>query len=274
MRAYTTDEVTVISKDGTRVPLSIMHERGIALDGAHPTELIGYGAYGESIEAGFYAGFTPWLERGGIFAFSHIRGGGEFGEPWHLAGKGPQKQHTIDDFIASADYLIANRYTSRAKLAGVGASAGGITVGNAIVQQPQLFAVAIDEVGMTDMLRFEQTANGPGNVPEFGSVKTEEGFRQLYAMSAYNHVVDGTAYPAILLTTGANDPRVAPWIVAKMAARLQAATSSGKPVLLRVDYGGGHGVDSSIAQFNQEVADEESFELWQMGDPQFQPQQR
>ena len=160
---------------------------------------------------------------------------------------------------------IANRYTSGAKLAGVGASAGGITVGNAIVQHPQLFAVAIDEVGMTDMLRFEQTANGPGNVPEFGSVKTEEGFRQLYAMSAYNHVVDGTAYPAILLTTGANDPRVAPWIVAKMAARLQAATSSGKPVLLRVDYGGGHGVDSSIAQFNQEVADEESFELWQMG---------
>ncbi len=274
MRAYATDEVTVTSKDGTKVPLSIMHERGIALDGAHPTELIGYGAYGESIEAGFYAGFTPWLERGGVFAFAHIRGGGEFGEPWHLAGKGPQKQHTIDDFIASADYLIANRYTSRAKLAGVGASAGGITIGNAIVQQPELFTVATDEVGMTDMLRFERTANGPGNVPEFGSVKTEEGFRQLYAMSAYNHVVDGTAYPAILLTTGANDPRVAPWIVAKMAARLQAATSSGKPVLLRVDYGGGHGVDSSIVQFNQEMADEESFELWQMGDPQFQPQQR
>jgi prolyl oligopeptidase len=272
--AYTTDELTVISKDGTKVPLSIMHERGIALDGSHPTELVGYGAYGESIEAGFYAGFIPWLERGGIFAFAHIRGGGEFGEPWHLAGKGLQKQHAIDDFIASAEYLVANRYTSRAKLAGVGASAGGITIGNAIVQQPELFAVAVDEVGMTDMLRFERTANGPANVPEFGSVKTPEGFRQLYAMSAYNHVVDSTAYPAVLLTTGANDPRVAPWIVAKMAARLQAATSSGKPVLLRVDYGAGHGVDSSIAQFNQELADEESFELWQMGDPGFQPQQR
>jgi prolyl oligopeptidase len=269
--AITTDEVWVTSKDGTRVPLSILHERGISLDGSHPTHLAAYGAYGVALEAQFFAFGIPWLERGGIIAIAHVRGGGEFGEPWHIAGKGAQKQHTIDDFIACAEYLVSAGYTSHAKLAASGGSAGGITIGNAIVQRPDFFAVAVDSHGMTNMLRFEQTANGPPNVPEFGSVKTEPGFKQLYSISAYHHVVDGTAYPAMLLMTGASDPRVDPWMVAEMAARLQAATSSGKPVLFRVDYKSGHGVGDSTAEFNEQLADEWAFELWQMGDPQFQP---
>ncbi len=265
--SLTTEDVLVTSPDGTQVPLSIVHAKGIALDGSHPTELIGYGAYGASpLDPGFDTSFLPWLSHDGIIAFAHVRGGGEFGEPWHLAGKGANKQHTIDDFIACAQYLIDKGYASRAKLAGWGTSAGGIVIGNAIVQRPDLFAVAVISHGFTDMLRYERTPNGPPNVPEFGSVRTEQGFAQLYAMSAYNHVVDGTAYPAVFLSTGANDARVSPWIVAKMAARLQAATSSGKPVLLSVDYNSGHGIDSTRESADESLADTESFILWQTGD--------
>jgi prolyl oligopeptidase len=136
-----------------------------------------------------------------------------------------------------------------------------------------LFAVIIDQVGMTDTLRYETTANGPPNVSEFGSVKTEDGFHDLYAMGAYVHVRDGTTYPAVLFSTGANDPRVAPWEVTKMAARIQAATVSGRPALLRIDYDAGHGMGSTESQFEREFADYWSFTLWQMGDPQFQPAQ-
>ena len=269
--SFSADEVTATSKDGTRVPISIIRANNVALDGSHPAILLGYGAYGESIDPQFDGSDVPWLRRGGIVVIAHVRGGGEFGEPWHLAGKGAQKQHSVDDFIACAEYLIAKGYTSTGKLAGWGGSAGGVVIGNAIVQRPDLFAVAIDRAGFTDMLRYETTPNGPPNVPEFGSVSTEQGFRTLYATSPYNHVVDGTRYPATLLATGANDPRVAPWMVAKMAARLQAASTSGKPVLLRVDYTGGHGIDSTLAQFNELQADAWAFILWQTGDPAFQP---
>jgi prolyl oligopeptidase len=270
--SYSADEVTVVSKDGTDVPLSILHANDVALDGSHPAIVYGYGSYGISVDSEFLPWAIPWLKHGGILAAAHVRGGGELGEPWHLAGKGSQKQHTIDDFIACAQYLIAKGYTSRARLASWGTSAGGITIGNAIVQRPDLFAVAFDNVGVTDMLRYETTANGLPNVPEFGSVKTERGFKALYAVSAYNHIVDGTRYPAVLLTTGANDPRVDSWVVAKMAARLQAASTSGKPVLLRVNYAGGHAAGSSALQADELLADWFSFALWQTGDPEFQPQ--
>ncbi len=269
--SFSADEVTAVSKDGTTVPLSILHASNVALDGSHAAILYGYGSYGISVDSEFLPWAIPWLKRGGILAAAHVRGGGEFGEPWHLAGKGAQKQHTVDDFIACAEYLIAKGYTSRAKLAGWGESAGGITIGNAIVQRPDLLAVAFDDVGATDMLRIETTANGLPNVPEFGSVKTEEGFKALYAISAYNHVIDGTPYPATLLATGANDPRVDPWIVAKMAARLQASSTSGKPILLRVNFAGGHGAGSSAAEANELQADWFAFVLWQTGDPEFQP---
>lgn len=267
---FTSEEVVAISADGTRVPLSIVHMRGIALDGSHPTQLYGYGAYGISVTPTFDPTELPWLRRGGILATAHVRGGGEFGEPWHLAGKGANRQRSVDDFIACAHYLIAQKYTSATKLAAVGASAGGTLIGNAFVQHPELFAAVLDEVGVSDLLRSEQGSSDPGQLPEIGSVETADGFKNLFALSPYEHVVDGTPYPAVLLTTGINDPRVPPWMVAKMAARLRAATSSTRPILLRVDYNGGHRGETT-SQFDEETADEESFLLWQFGDPAFQP---
>lgn len=267
---FTSEEAVAISVDGTRVPLSIVHMRGIALDGSHPTQLYGYGAYGISVTPTFDPTELPWLRHGGILATAHVRGGGEFGEPWHLAGKGANRQRSVDDFIACAHYLIAQKYTSATKLAAVGASAGGTLIGNAFVQHPELFAAVLDEVGVSDLLRSEQGSSDPAQLPEIGSVETPDGFKNLFALSPYEHVVDGTPYPAVLLTTGINDPRVPPWMVAKMAARLQAATSSTRPILLRVDYNGGH-MGETISQFDEETADEESFLLWQFGDPAFEP---
>jgi prolyl oligopeptidase len=206
-----------------------------------------------------------------MIAVPNLRGGGEYGEDWHRGGMLSTKQHTIDDFLACGEYLIEKKYTSPAHLAGEGTSAGGITIGGAVTQRPDLFAAALIRVGDSDALRSEQMESGPANIPEFGTVKTPEGFDALYAMDAYQHVRKGTAYPAILLTTGANDPRVAPWQAGKMTARLQAATSSGKPILLRVDSDAGHGLGSTKSQRDEELADEDAFLLWQLGAAQFQP---
>jgi prolyl oligopeptidase len=265
-------EVKVPSYDGTHVPLSIIYPKNLKLDGSNPTLLEGYGAYGNSIPPMFFPEWLAWYERSGVHAVCHVRGGGEYGEEWHLAGKGPTKPNTWRDFIACAQYLIDKKYTSPARLAGEGVSAGGVLIGLTLTSRPDLFGAAIDKVGLSDTLRFELTQNGEPNIPEFGSVKTEEGFMALRAMSAYDHVKDGTAYPAVLLETGMNDPRVDPWEMAKMTARLQAATSSGKPVVLRVDYAGGHGtMGAARAQAYEQFADEWSFLLWQFGVPGFRP---
>jgi len=263
-------EVKAPVSDGTLIPLSIVYKRGLAKDGARPTFLQGYGSYGITQDPTFAPRFIPWLERGGVWATAHVRGGGEYGEDWHNAGRKLTKQNTIGDMIACAEYLVKEKYTSATHLAAEGGSAGGITVGGALTQRPDLFAAILDDVGVSDALRAETSANGPPNVPEFGSVKTEEGFKGLYAMDAYVHVKDGTPYPAVMLTTGVNDPRVDSWEAAKMTARLQAATFSGKPILLRVDFDAGHGFGSGKAQRNELVADELSFALWQFGDPEFQ----
>jgi prolyl oligopeptidase len=264
------EEVKAKSADGTMVPLSIVHKRGIAMDGSHPTWLEGYGAYGITLDPAFRPTWLAFLERGGIYAVAHVRGGGEYGEDWHNAGRKLSKQHTVDDFLACAQYLIDNKYTSTPKLAGEGTSAGGVTIGGAVTQRPDLFAAALIRVGDSDSLRSELMASGPANIPEFGTVKESEGFKALYAMDAYQHVKQN-AYPAILLTTGVNDPRVAPWQAAKMTARLQASTTDGKPVLLRVDYDAGHGLGSTKSQRDAETADELAFLLWQFGVPEFQP---
>lgn len=264
-------EVKAKSSDGTMVPMSIVFKRGMSMDGSAPTILSGYGAYGITQDPVFSPMLLAWVERGGVYAVSHIRGGGEYGEDWHNAGRMLTKQNTISDFIACAEYLIESKYTSAKRLGIRGASAGGITVGGAITQRPELFAAAADLVPASDMLRFETTPNGPPNVPEFGSTKTEDGFKGLYGMSGYHHVKDGTSYPAVMVTTGINDPRVDSWQAAKMAARLQAATSSNKPVLLRVDFDAGHGMGSTKPQNEQLNADLQSFFLWQFGDPEFQP---
>jgi len=265
-------EVKAPGSDGNMIPLSIVYKRGIAKDGSRPTLLEGYGSYGISLDPAFVPRYIPWLERGGVWAIAHVRGGGEYGEDWHNAGRKLTKQNTIGDMIACAEYLVKEKYTSPAHLAGQGGSAGGITVGGALTQRPDLFAAILDDVGDSDALRMENSPGGPANIPEFGSVKTEEGFKGLFVMDAYVHVKDGTRYPAVMLTTGVNDPRVDPWEAAKMTARLQAATSSGKPILLRVDYDAGHGFGSNKTQRNQLVADELSFALWQFGDPEFQAQ--
>jgi prolyl oligopeptidase len=259
-------EVKVRANDGTMVPLSIVYPKTMKRDGSAPTLLDGYGAYGIANTPFFNPMQLAWYEKGGIYAECHVRGGGEYGEEWHLAGKGATKPNTWNDFIACAQYLIDQKYTSPSRLAGQGGSAGGILIGRAITTRPDLFAAAIDIVGDSDTLRSEESANGVPNIPEFGSTKTEAGFKALYEMSAYHHVKPSTAYPAVLLETGYNDPRVDPWQMAKMAAQLQASTSSGKPVLLRVEYAGGHGgIGGTEKQRQERTADEDSFLLWQFG---------
>ena len=270
MSPYASSEVQARSGDGTMVPLSIIYKKGIALDGSHPTYLEAYGAYGIELNPSFSATRVAWLERGAVFAVCHPRGGGWYGEAWHHAGMITTKPHTWQDFVACGKWLIAHKYTSPAHLAGEGTSAGGITIGRAITTQPHLFAAALDVVGASNAFRMEFSPNGPPNIPEFGTVTNEVGFKALYAMDAYEHVVPGTAYPAVMLVTGYNDPRVASWELAKFTARLQKATTSGRPILLRVDYDAGHGfLAASRKQSEELLTDEYSFLLWQCGDPAF-----
>ncbi len=268
--AYTSSEVEARSADGTMVPLSLVYRKGLKRDGSHPVDLEGYGAYGITEDPGFSTTRIAWMERGGIYAVCHSRGGGWYGDAWHTAGMIATKNHTWEDFVACGQWLVDNRYTSKAHLAGEGTSAGGISIGRAITSRPDLFAAALDVVGVSNALRQEFSPNGPPNVPEFGTVTNEVGFRALYAMDAYQHVVDGTAYPAVMLITGFNDPRVASWELAKLTARLQLALTSGRPILLRVDYDAGHGfLASSRRQTEQLLTDEYAFLLWQCGDPAF-----
>ncbi len=258
-------EVSVKSHDGTMVPLSIIHKQGISLDGSNPCLLVGYGAYGASIEPIYRHDLYAWYERGGILAIAHVRGGGENGEEWYRAGFQQTKPNTWKDFIACAEYLLDQKYTSPAKLAGEGVSAGGILIGRAITERPDLFAVAIPRVGCLNQVRFETTPNGVNNTPEFGSCETEAGFQALYEMDAFLHVRDRVNYPAMLITHGITDPRVEPWQSAKFAAKVQAASASGKPVLLRMDYEAGHGIGSTKTQQLQERADIFAFMMWQFG---------
>jgi len=264
-------ELMIPSTDGAKVPLSILCQKNIKLDGSHPTLYEGYGAYGYPWDPYFDPRLLAWIERGGVIAFTHVRGGGEFGEKWHLAGQKKTKQHTVDDMIATAHYLIDRGYSSPAHLFVRGTSAGGIAVGGAITQHPELFAAAIDNVGATDLLHFQSTQGGAANIPEFGDVTLKDDFGPLYAMSAYQHIVKGTKYPAVMGITGVNDPRVPSWIVGKFIAALQLASSSGRPVLLRVDFDAGHGLGSSRIQREEQFADEWTFLLWQSGDSDFTP---
>jgi prolyl oligopeptidase len=252
----TSVEVTAPAPDGTPVPLSIIYRKDLKLDGSHPCIMEGYGAYGISIDPYFDATALALLNKGIVIAWAHPRGGGENGEDWHLAGQKLTKQNTISDFLACAQYLIDKGYTSRTRLALRGTSAGGITIGGALTQRPDLFALAIINVGVVNALRAESEPNGAVNTPEFGSVKDPDGFKALYSMDAYQHVKDGTPYPAVLLITGANDPRVDPVELFKMTARLQAATSSKNPILLRVDSDAGHGIGSTKAQRDLITADQ------------------
>jgi prolyl oligopeptidase len=272
---YLITETFVPAKDKTRLPLSIIEKRGTPHDKNRPVLVEGYGAYGISDLP--FAAFVPavrgWVDAGGVLAIAHVRGGGELGEDWHLAGKKATKQNTIRDFIDSAWAMTHLGYASPATLAGTGTSAGGIMIGGAITQAPAQFRAALIRVGLSDALRFEQSEGGPANVPEFGTVQNKDDAAALLAMDAYQHVKPGVPYPAVLLTAGAEDHRVPLWQSAKMAARLQASGAKAKgPILLRVDYEGGHGsIGAGEAQANAELADDFSFLFWQLGAPGFQP---
>ena len=264
-------EVLVKAPDGAMVPLSLVYKKGLKLDGGNPTILYGYGAYGISMTPFYRPTWLPWFDRGGVLAVAHVRGGGEYGEDWYKGGYKATKANTWRDAIACAEWLVANKWTSTPKLSIMGGSAGGIFVGRAITERPDLFGAAVAQVPVSDVVRGEFSANGVPNIPEFGTVKTEEGFKALYAMSPYHWVKDGVKYPAVLLTTGINDPRVDAYQAAKMAARLQAASTSGKPVLMRIDYEAGHGFGTTKKQAYAERADTFAFLFREAGVKPFAP---
>jgi len=258
-------ELQVKSHDGVLVPMTVLHKKGLALDGRNPTLLRGYGGYGFSETARFSPSDMAWIERGGVLALANIRGSGVYGRDWYQAGFKASKPNTWKDGVACAQALIARGYASPQTLGVMGTSAGGIFVGRVITSAPQLFAAAVFNVGVMDAVRAEESANGITNISEFGSFKNPAEFPALLEMSTYHQIKDSTAYPAVLLVHGLNDPRVDVWHSAKATARLQAASTSGKPVLLRLDAQAGHGVGSTANQRYAQDADIFGFLLWQMG---------
>jgi prolyl oligopeptidase len=264
-------EVMVPSHDGVKVPVSIIMRVDTVLNGQNPTILYGYGAYGNTEEPGRSSGVITWVERGGIYAFAHVRGGGALGSQWHEAGHKTTKYNTWKDGIAVAEWLISNGYTQPSKLGIYGGSAGGIFVGRAITERPDLFAAAVPSVPVLDMVRSEQRANGVANIPEYGTVKVEAEFHALLRNSSYHSVKDGMRYPGTMLMHGVNDSRVDVWQSLKFASRFADAQKGAQPVLLRLDYDAGHGAGSGSEQAMQRTADLQAFMLWQMGEAEFQP---
>jgi prolyl oligopeptidase len=248
------------SADGASIPVTMVYKKTTTLNGRNPTLLTAYGSFGVTLAPTFDPALMAWLERGGVYAIAHVRGGGEYGMAWHLSGMRAQKPNTILDFIAVADFICKYGFTSPTHLAALGTGAGGIPVGGALVRRPDLFAAVVERVPMTDMVRMEETPQGPANIPEFGSATSSAGAAALRAISPYHHVKHA-AYPGVLITAGVNDPRMALWQPAKLAARLQSETTSGRPVLLRIEEGGGS--PASREQHEEELADIYSFLLWQ-----------
>lgn len=243
------------SKDGTKVPLNILKKKTAKLDGSNPVLLEGYGGYNISLSPAFSARNRLWIDHGGIVAIANLRGGGEYGDNWHEQGRLTRKQNVFDDFLACADYLIQMKFTTADKLAIEGGSNGGLLMGAALTQRPELFRAVVSHVGIYDMLRVELTPNGAFNVTEFGTVKEPDQFQALYAYSPYHHVKDGIDYPAVLFLTGDHDGRVDPANSRKMTARLQAATHSPRPILLRTSSSSGHGIGTALGERIEQDAD-------------------
>jgi prolyl oligopeptidase len=253
------------SKDGTKIPMFLVYQKGLKLDGARPTLLYGYGGFAVSLTPSFSSRAVLWAENGGVFAIANLRGGGEFGEKWHRAGMLANKQNVFDDFEAAAQWLEENKYTSREKLAIEGGSNGGLLVGAAITQRPELYRAALCEVPLLDMLRYQNFLVARFWVPEYGSSEDAEQFKALYAYSPYQHVVKGTQYPAVMFVTGDSDTRVAPLHARKMTALMQWATGSDKPILLHYDTNAGHSAGQPITKTIEDLADQQSFLFWQLG---------
>jgi prolyl oligopeptidase len=260
------NRVLVTSDDGTKVPINIIRKIGTKTDRSNPVLLTGYGGYSISQVPRFLgADRRLWLDGGGVYVIANLRGGGEYGEDWHAQGALTHKQNVFDDFIAAARYLIDQHYTTPERLAIIGGSNGGLLMGAAFTQHPELFRAVVSQVGIYDMLRVELDPNGVFNTLEFGSVQDNDQFKALYAYSPYHHVVDGTNYPATFMATGENDGRVNPMHSRKMIARLQAATASGRPIFLWINTEAGHGIGSALSIRINQSADYLAFLFDQLG---------
>jgi len=268
---YQAQRFFATARDGTRIPYTLIGRKGLKRDGRTPAWISAYGSYGLSYTPAFSPRTLALIDAGFIVGYANVRGGGEYGRDWHKAGQLTNKPNTWRDLIDVCEELCAKNYTAPSRLAIGGRSAGGITVGRAMTERPELFAAVIDGVGWSNPLRYVAEQNGYGEEPEWGAISEESGYRALRTIDSYQAVKDGVAYPAVLLTTGVTDPRVGPFHVAKMAARLQAATGSHKPILLRVDFSAGHGIGSTRSQQDHEAADIYAFLLWQTGVKGYQP---
>ncbi|GAB1414854.1 prolyl oligopeptidase family serine peptidase [Paludibacter sp.] len=263
---YVSEQVFYASKDGTKIPMSITYKKGIKLNGKNPLMLYGYGGFNISLLPGFNVARIPFLEKGGIYAIANIRGGGEFGENWHMAGTKMHKQNVFDDFIAAAEYLIDKKYTNSKKLAINGGSNGGLLIGACMTQRPDLFAVAIPEVGVLDMLRYQKFTIGWAWATDYGtSEESKEMFEYLLNYSPLHNVEHGVDYPATLITTGDHDDRVVPAHSFKFAATLQAANSGKNPTLIRIDVNAGHGAGKPISKIIDAQTDVWSFVMKNLG---------
>jgi prolyl oligopeptidase len=270
--AFEVEQVWFNSRDGTRCPLFLIHRKGTgkgkeipARDGQTPTLLYGYGGFNVNILPGWAPSVAPFLEHGGVYAVAVVRGGGEYGEAWHQAGMLSRKQNVFDDFIAAAEWLIAAKITSPARLAISGRSNGGLLTGAALTQRPDLFRAVISGVPLLDMVRYHKFRIAQLWIPEYGSADDPEQFKWLYAYSPYHHVKDGAAYPAVLIHTAESDTRVDPMHARKMTARLQAATRGPSPVLLRLESKAGHGAGKPLGKVIEQLTDEWSFLFLQLG---------
>jgi prolyl oligopeptidase len=261
---YETKQVFYASKDGTKVPMFIVHKKGLKLDGRNPAYLTGYGGFNISEQPSFSPFYLVLLENGGVFALPNLRGGGEYGEAWHKAGMLLNKQNVFDDFIAAAEYLIREKYTSTDRLAIAGGSNGGLLVGAAMTQRPDLFRVCFPAVGVMDMLRYHKFTVGWGWAVEYGSSDDEKNFRNLYAYSPLHNLKPGVCYPATMVTTADHDDRVVPAHSFKFAATLQASQACANPVLIRIETRSGHG-SSNLSKAIDALADTWSFMFANMG---------
>lgn len=263
--AFETKQIFYTSKDGTKVPMFIVHKKGLKLDGTNPTYLYAYGGFNISMTPGFSISNMLWLENGGVYALPNLRGGGEYGEDWHKAGMTPNKQNVFDDFIAAAEYLIEEGYTSSEKLAVAGGSNGGLLVGAFMTQRPELAKVAIPAVGVMDMLRFHKFTIGWAWVPEYGSSDDEAQFKNLYTFSPLHNIKEGIKYPATLVKTADHDDRVVPAHSFKFISELQDKGAPGNPYVIRVDVRAGHGAGKPTSLLIQEAADTWAFVYQNMG---------
>lgn len=264
---YVEKQVFYTSKDGTKVPMFIVHKKDLKMDGKNPTQLYAYGGFNISMTPGFSASRLILLENGGVYAMPNLRGGGEYGESWHQAGMLDKKQNVFDDFIAAAEYLIAEKYTSKEKLAISGGSNGGLLVGAVMTQRPDLFAVAFPAVGVLDMLRYHKFTIGKGWIPEYGSAEDPEQFKFLIKYSPLHNLKTGVAYPATMITTADHDDRVVPAHSFKFAAQLQKVHAGDKPVLIRIETNAGHGAGKPTSKVIEEQADIWSFFFYNTNSP-------